>query len=61
VGNGDFESWAKNSLKDKKLASKIRELASEDEGEKLRKTMIDATTKRYNDQSKQMQDATQLF
>ena len=25
VGNGDFESWAKSSLKDKKLASELKE------------------------------------
>ena len=39
VGNGDFESWAKSSLKDKKLASKIKELeSSEEKGEKLRES-----------------------
>ena len=26
IGNGDFESWAKSSLKDKKLASELKTL-----------------------------------
>ena len=62
LGNGDFESWAQSSLKDKKLASKIKELtASEEKGEKLRKAIVEAATKRYITQSKELQDATQLF
>ena len=45
VGNGDFESWAQSSLKDKKLASKIKELkASREKGEKLRKAIVDSAT-----------------
>jgi hypothetical protein len=61
-GNGDFESWARNSLKDKKLASKIKEIAaSEEKGEKLRKEIVEAATKRYITQNKELQDVTQLF
>ena len=46
VGNGDFESWAKSSLKDKKLASKIKEFkASKETGEKLRKAIVDVSNK----------------
>jgi hypothetical protein len=48
--------------RDKKLASKIKELAaSKEKGEKLRKAMVEAATKRYTAQSKELQDATQLF
>ena len=62
VGNGDFESWAKSSLKDQKLAAKLKEIAiSEQKGEKLRKTLVDIAKKRYIAQSKELQDATQLF
>ena len=62
VGNGDFESWAKSSLKDHKLAAKLKEIAvSEQKGEKLRKALVDAAKKRYTAQSRELQDATQLF
>jgi hypothetical protein len=62
VDNGDFESWAQSSLKDKKLASQIRTIvALGEKGEKLRKAMVDAAKKRYITQSKEVQDATQLF
>jgi alpha-amylase len=62
VCNGDFESWAQSSLKDKTLASKIKQLKSSGEkGEKLRKAMIDVATKRYEAQIKALQGATQLF
>ena len=62
VSNGDFESWAKSSLKDQKLAAKLNELgASKLSGEKLRKAIVDAAKKRYVAQNKELQDATQLF
>jgi alpha-amylase len=62
VGNGDFESWAKSSLKDKKLASELKEFkTSKESGEILRKAIVDSATKRYTTQSKALQDATQLF
>jgi alpha-amylase len=61
VENGDFESWAQNSLKDSKLATKIKELKdSKEKGEKLRKTLVDAAKRRYTTLSKQVQEATQL-
>ncbi|MGE5533162.1 MAG: glycoside hydrolase family 57 protein [Bacillota bacterium] len=62
VSNGDFESWAQSSLKDKKLSSQFKTLAASGEkGEKLRKAMVEAAKKRYVTQSKELQDATQLF
>ena len=62
AGNGDFESWAQSSLKDKKLVLKFKTInASGEKGEKIRKAMVDASEKRYIAQSKQLQDATQLF
>jgi hypothetical protein len=62
VCNGDFESWAKNSLKDQKLASKFKEIKdSEEKGEKLRKTIVNFAKNRYTVLNKQMQDATKLF
>jgi alpha-amylase len=62
VCNGDFESWAKNSLKDRQLASKFKEIKnSKEKGEKLRKTIVSFATERYTALNKQMQDATKLF
>jgi alpha-amylase len=62
VGNGDFESWAKNSLKDARLASKFKELkGSGAKGENLRKGIVSFAEKRYATLSKQTQDATKLF
>jgi alpha-amylase len=62
VGNGDFESWAQSSLKDTKLAAKIKELkASGAKGEKLREAIVSSAKKRYAILSKQTQDATKLF
>ena len=62
LGNGDFESWAKWSLKDVKLALKLGKIkASMEKGEKLRSTIIDTANKRYNELRKQTLEATQLF
>jgi alpha-amylase len=61
VGNGDFESWVKSSLKDKKLASQIRGLNPEEEGGKLKIAIVEAATKRFTALSKQLQDSIQLF
>jgi alpha-amylase len=62
VSNGDFESWAQCSLKDQKLATHFKEIASSKEtGEKLRETIIDFTKKRFTAINKQTQDATKLF
>ena len=61
IGNCDFESWAKSSLKDQTLAAQIKELeASGPKGEKLREALVAAAKKRFIAQSKQMQDAMQL-
>jgi len=60
--NGDFESWAQNSLRDQKLASEFKELRdSKEKGEKLRKTILDFVKRRYAILNKQTQDATKLF
>lgn len=62
VGNGDFESWARCSLKDKKLASKLKALkVSEEKGEKLRREVVEAAKNRFTAQSTKLKDATQLF
>ena len=62
VSNGDFESWAQNSLKDQKLAAELKQLKYSDQNdEALRKTIVDFAKKRYTALNKQMQDATQLF
>ena len=62
VGNGDFESWAQNSLKDDELATKLKELReSTEKGEQLRKKIINFAKKRYLTLSKQTQAATRLF
>jgi hypothetical protein len=62
VSNGDFESWAQSSLKDKKLASKIKEIKdSGAKGEELRKILVDFAKKHYIALNKQMQDAAHLF
>ena len=62
VDNGDFESWVQSSLKDKKLAAKLKALkTSGARGEKLRKDIVEVAKKRYTAQIKEIQDATQLF
>jgi alpha-amylase len=59
IGNGDFESWTKYSLKDPILASSINTLKDQ-KGEKLRQALIEVTKKRFITQSKQVTGATQL-
>jgi alpha-amylase len=60
--NGDFESWARNSLKDQQLASKFKKTEkSKEKGEKLRKTIVNFTEERYAALSKQTQNATKFF
>jgi hypothetical protein len=62
VCNGDFETWAQWSLKDKKLADEFTKLkAKSQKGEALRKTILDFTKKRYAILNDQVQTATQLF
>lgn len=59
IGNGDFESWARFSLKDAKLADSFQTL-KERKGEQLRKALLSAASKRFADQNKEVHDATQL-
>jgi alpha-amylase len=59
TGNGDFESWARFSLKDAKLADTFKGLKAQ-KGEKLRNALIAASKKRFVTQSKEVRDATQL-
>ncbi|MCW3995095.1 MAG: polysaccharide deacetylase family protein [Candidatus Bathyarchaeota archaeon] len=62
TANRDFESWAKFSLKDRKLALDMRELAASGlKGEALRKAMIKAAKKRYLSQRKHIQETAELF
>ena len=62
VYNGDFESWADHSLKDKKLALKFKTLkASQQKNDSLRQEIVDYAKERYVALNKQTQDATQLF
>jgi hypothetical protein len=57
--NGDFESWARFSLKDAKLADSFQFL-KERKGEPLRKALLSAASKRFANQNKEVLDATQL-
>jgi alpha-amylase len=62
IGNGDFESWALNSLKDKKLFDSIKSIkASIEKGEKIRNAMVEAAEKRFVTETRKLQDATHLF
>ena len=62
VFNGDFESWARSSLKDPKLAHKFQQLKeSKSNGEKLRNDVLEFVNKRFIILSRQAQDATRLF
>jgi alpha-amylase len=59
AGNGDFESWARYSLKDAKLADTFKGVKTQ-KGERLRRALIAASKKRFAAQSKEVLDATQL-
>jgi hypothetical protein len=62
LNNGDFENWARFSLKDTVLAENIKEARdSAQSGEKLRKTLVAAAKKRFTAQCKHVNEATQLF
>jgi len=61
MSNGDFENWARASLKDTKLADSIKEAkTSAQKGEKLRKTIVTAAKKQYITNSIQVREATKL-
>jgi len=57
--NGDFERWARFSLKDNKLADAINVLKLQ-KGESLRRSLMDVVAKRFVAQSKAVLGATQL-
>ncbi len=62
TANGDFESWAKYSLKDQKLASEFKRVkGSKRKGEQLRETILDFLNRRFTSLNKQAQEATKLF
>jgi alpha-amylase len=62
AGNGDFESWAEHSLKDKQLAQKIHVLkASKQKGERLRRALVAVVKRHFTAQSKHVLEATGLF
>jgi hypothetical protein len=59
---GDFEKWATNSLHDKTLAEKLKEIRlSKVRGETLRKSLVKATKERFNEVSEQVQATTRYF
>ncbi len=59
VGNGDFESWVRCSLKDEKFADEIAAQKTL-KGEKLRKTLSSIARKRFTTQLGKVQDAAHL-
>jgi alpha-amylase len=62
IGNGDFESWTKNSLKDDKLTTKLAEIkASKKKKEALRRAIVNAAKNRFNTLTIQVQEATKQF
>ncbi|MBC7131185.1 alpha-amylase [Candidatus Bathyarchaeota archaeon] len=59
---GDFEKWIKNSLRDEKLAAKIKEIKTSNlNGEKLRKALLNAARRRFTQLFKKAKEATQYF
>ena len=62
IGNGDFESWVKGSLKDDELAAKLAEIkAAKKKGQALRHAIVSAAKKRFTTLNAQVQSATKLF
>jgi hypothetical protein len=60
VRRGDFEPWAEHSMQDKVLSCALGK-AGKLKGEALRKALVDAAAKRFDELSKQTQAATRLF
>ena len=59
---GDFESWAEHSLQDEVLSRQLKKTRTAKlKEEPLRKALINAAEKRFNELSKQVQTATRLF
>lgn len=62
IGNGDFESWTKHSLKDEELTAKFAQMRlSKKKKEALRLAIVNAATKRLNTLTAQLQEATRQF
>jgi alpha-amylase len=62
LNNGDFESWARSSLKDEELAANLKKIIkTKQTGETLRKTLVETTRQRYLELKKQAVEATHLF
>jgi len=59
---GDFERWAEDSLKDKVLAEKFKEIRlSKLKGQALRKALAAAARERFDDLSRQLKAVTKYF
>ncbi len=59
---GDFEGWAEHSLQDEVLSRQLENIRTKKQkGETLRKTIINATKKRFNELNKEVQTAVRLF
>jgi alpha-amylase len=62
VGRGDFGPWVEHSLQDKVLSRELAKVSGGKlKGEALKKALVNAATKRFNELSKQTQMATRLF
>lgn len=62
LNNGDFESWARSSLKDEELAENLKKIKkTKQTGENLRKGLVETTRQRYLILKKQAVEATHLF
>jgi alpha-amylase len=59
---GDFKGWAEHSLQDKVLSRQLENIRTKKQkGETLRKTIIDAAKKRFDELNKEVQTAVRLF
>jgi alpha-amylase len=59
---GDFESWAQHSLQDEELSRQLKEIrTSKQNGEALKKALINAAKKRFRRLEQQVQTAVRLF
>ena len=59
---GDFASWAEHSLQDEPLQAQLEAIrTSKAKGEDLRKRLLSATQKRFQEASQQVQAATKLL
>ena len=59
---GDFQQWAEHSLQDQVFSRELGKVTNEKlKGDGLRRALVEITSKRFNNLSKQTQSATQLF